>query len=77
MIKNKAAKISVIFNNVFSTPLLVFETEVASSEPPPKADPVPAADCCNSIAIISKIDITTNAVGNILDIISIIEIIAK
>ena len=74
--KNKTAKTIVIFNNVFSIPLLV-EATLASSEPPPKAEPAPACDCCNKMVITIKIDTTIKAVGNILDIISMNEIISK
>lgn len=50
---NKIATTNVKLNKNFSKPRRVWNAELS---PPPKPLPSPAADCCNNITIIRRID---------------------
>jgi hypothetical protein len=43
----------VAINKVFSNPLRVLQLDTESLDPPPKAPPAPASDCCKSTDTIS------------------------
>lgn len=59
---NNMLSIIVELNNVFSNPLRVWNPDAKLS---PNAPPKPAADCCNKIAAINKIESPIWTYGNV------------